>query len=432
MRRFRPVSVGGAGIPRLNELTYVETAALAVEAGKKFEEIRLAIVDRAARHAQENDSIGAFEGGKWEKLRTNRQKYVNNTVDVLKELMRLGWVDRHVLPSTPRSAWAHSDTTFTLTPAGQEWTALMNRHPLDGFNALAGALIDAHPQFEGFLRVVGARPDSSSSHFTIPVMRPEASARRDDAGYLSDFVAHTVKRVHEDDLGWSAPPDTIEHTLRSYVDRAVRRAEARPAKQQGKPPGSPAGMIRKRLTTLCEEAAVRLAFTAAGCPMDYISHELLRRWTRFLGLANFSYYAPGLPALRLWATAEVTGRGSSTEFVRKVGTGERTAAMEALPRIWHAEDSGAAQEVYRPIWRIRAAACWERRISDSEFDAALTAAVRGEMPRLSFRIHLDEASHVRAPASTRPLILPVRPGRPRIYHVMRVYDVNTHEEAITP
>ncbi|MET9097196.1 hypothetical protein ABZX72_34530 [Streptomyces cyaneofuscatus] len=426
------MSVGGTGIPRLNELTYVETAALAVEAGKTFEEIRLAIVDRAARHAQENDSIGAYEAGKWERLRANKQKYVNNTVDVLKELMRLGWMERHVLPSTKRSAWAHSDATFTLTSDGREWTALMNRRPLDGLNALAGALIETHPQFEGFLRVVGARPDSMSSHFTIPLMRPEASARRDDAGYLADFVAHTVERVHEEDLGWSAPSEAIRHALHTYVERAVRRAETRPPKESGKPTAPTSGLSRKRLSALCEEAAVRLAFTAAGCPMDYISHELLRRWTRFLGLANFSYYAPGPPALRLWATAEVTGRGASTEFARRVGARERTATMEALPRIWYAEDGPAAQEIYRPVWRIRAATCWERRISDTEFDAALTAAVRGEMPRLGFQIHLDEASHVRAPASTKPLVLPTRPGRPRIYHVMRVYDVDPREGVATP
>lgn len=177
--------------------------------------------------------------------------------------------------------------------------------------------------------------------------------------------------------------------------------------------------------TLCEEAAVRLVFGAAGCRLDYISHELLRRWTRFLGLANFSYYAPGPAALRLWATSTVTGSGAAAGFRRATTPEHHRIAMDALPRIWKTERGVAGQEMYRPVWRIRAAVCWERRISDSVFDAALASAARGEMPGLGFRVHLDEASHGRTPSSARPLLLPTSSGRCRVYHVMRIDEENS-------
>ena len=48
----------------------------------------------------------------------------------------------------------------------------------------------------------------------------------------------------------------------------------------------------------CEEALVSFAFRRAGLPLDYISHEILRRWTKDLGVANFSYHVPAAPALR--------------------------------------------------------------------------------------------------------------------------------------
>ncbi|MFF8960424.1 hypothetical protein [Streptomyces sp. NPDC014894] len=406
------------------------TTALAVDAGKPFDQIRLDVFDRARLLAQENDTVGAFDADKWEKRRSDEKAYFRSTVVALKELMRLDWVERHDLPSTPSSAPAHADVVLTMTPAGREWTRLVTREPLDGFNALAGVLIEAHPQFEAFLRLVGARPDSTADHLTIPLMRAEEASQRDHTDHLSSFVAHLVKKARTDDLGWSASPEVIEEALRGYVSRAVCR-DARRAKAETEPAAQEKrrkeANSRKRLVALCEEAAVRLAFTAAGYPLDYVSHELLRRWTRFLGLANFSYYVPGPSALRIWKTADVIGSGPATVFRRAVGDETRRAAMEILPVVWRAVEQLAAQDMFLPVWRIRAAVCWERRISDGEFDAALTAAARGEIPGLGFKVHLDGASGGRTPRSTKPLVLTTASGH-RSYHVMRVYNEGRNEE----
>ncbi|MFJ5653783.1 hypothetical protein ACIQD5_10715 [Streptomyces microflavus] len=310
------MSVGGAGIPRLQELTYIESAALAVAGGEPFERIRLAILDRAEELARGTQHDGSFDPAKWHRRRTDPMSYVHNTVDVLKELMRLGWVERHVLPSSPRSAYAHADVTYEATPSGLAWAELVRHDRLGGYNALVGALLNAHPQFEGYLRLVGARPDSTTDHLTVPLLRNDGPSGGSHERYLAAFISHVTDASRAGDLGWSAPPDVIEESLRAYVTRAVQRAEARAeqlraeqlraeqlrAKQRHAKQRPVAGagarqdeppISRKRFILLCEEAAVRLSFTSAGCPMDYISHELLRRWTRFLGLANFSYYAPG-------------------------------------------------------------------------------------------------------------------------------------------
>ncbi|MFE3941696.1 hypothetical protein ACFXPV_07445 [Streptomyces sp. NPDC059118] len=440
------MSVGGAGIPRLQELTYVETAARKVAEGGTFEQIRVAIVRRAARHALEQDMVGSYDATKWQAREADPRQYVYNAVDVLKELMRLGWVERQILPSTRTSAVAHGEDRFVITPEGREWAELITHSESEGFNVLAGALIRAHPQFDGYLRLVGARPGSRSDHFTIPLLRSEQAAG-EGAGqgsfYLDAFIANVIAAVHEGGLGWSAPEQVIDTELRGYVSRALSRAAARslPGQQAEtdgvreatgppRPIAQPsAAQLRRRLATLCEEAAVRLAFGAAGCRLDYISHELLRRWTRFLGLANFSYHAPGPSALRLWATSTVTGTGAATAFHRATTPEDHRMAMDALPYVWKAEQGAAGQEMYRPVWRIRAAVCWQRRISDSVFDAGLASAARGEMPGLGFRVHLDEASHGRIPASARPLVLSTGPGRCRIYHVMRIHEESSLEGA---
>ncbi|WP_432023204.1 hypothetical protein [Streptomyces parvus] len=431
------MSVGGAGIPRLQELAYVESAALAVSEGKPFERIRLAILESAETLARGSDHDGSFDAAKWQRRRTDSMSYVHNTVDVLKELMRLGWVERHVLPSTPRSAYAHSDVTYETTPAGRAWTETVRRDRLEGYNALVGALLDAHPQFEGYLRLVGARPDSTTDHLTVPLLRNDGPSGGSHERYLAAFISHVTDACRAGDLGWTAPPEVIEESLRGYVTRAVQRSEARA--HQRRPQQRPSGdageegplITRKRFVLLCEEAAVRLAFNSAGCPMDYISHELLRRWTRFLGLANFSYYAPGPPALRLWATGRVEGSGSAPVFQRLVGHDVRSSVLRSLPRFWSTPDGHLDDASYHPVWRVRAAVCWKLRISDDEFDAAIDAAYRGDFPDLGFRVHLDEAIQLRTPGSVRPLVLRHGAGRSRVFHVMSLFGAHSSEEALT-
>ncbi|MBJ7901882.1 hypothetical protein IF655_01015 [Streptomyces sp. DSM 110735] len=440
------MSVGGAGIPRLQELAYIETAALAVARGDSFEQIRVAMVDRAERIARQTDLDGSFDSGKWAAQRADHRCHVHNTVDVLKELMRLGWVERHVLPSSPRSAYAHAHVVFELTGRGREWTESVSRDVRAGYNVLVGELIDAHPQFEGFLRVTGARPDSESDQLTIPLLRWEGASYSGAPEFLRAFVRHVTECLHQGGLGWKAEPEAAESAVRDYVTAAVRRAETRITRWEaqrradeakrargtvdeqvvsGRAVKPPPALTAKRIASFCEEAAVRLAFTASGCPMDYISHELLRRWTRFMGLANFSYYTPGPAALRIWATGAVAGSGPQATFRRSVGRRVRRSLLAALPRICQqeAERSGGGTE-YCSVWRVRAAACWQQRISDDEFDAALLDAYRGDVEGLPFRLHLDGASDARTPASTRPLVLETSSGIRRVFHVMRLDEVH--------
>lgn len=410
------MSAGGSGIPRLQDLTYVEVAAAQVAAGATFEQIRRALVTQAAEIARENDTDGSFDDRGWDRTRADVTRHVHNTVDVLKELMRLGWLERQMLPSGPSSAYLHVDTRFTLTETGRAWVeqARANRHA--AYNALMGALIDAHPQFEGFLRVVGARPESPSTHLTVPLLRWDGSAHRSEAEYLDTFVNHVVGAVTSGSLAWSADRATIDDGIRSYVGRLQARLQARQKAQ-----------TRKQLVTFCEEAVVKVAFAAAGCRLDYLSMELLRRWTRFLGVANFSYYAPGPYALRFWATGTVAGQGPAAAIRRNVGPVVRRQALEGLLQAWQERRATAAAGMYLPIWELRAAVCWQQRISDDEFDKAVAEALSGAHRNLGFRIHLDQASARATPGSTRPLVLPTETGLRRVFNVVTIVTTTAQE-----
>jgi hypothetical protein len=411
------MSVGGAGIPRLQDLTYVEVAISQVAAGATFEQIRRALVAHAADLTRDSDTDGSFDERKWERTQADVSKYVHNTVDVLKELMRLGWMERHILPSGPGSAYLHVGSTFVLTDAGQAWVQQVRTDRRAGYNALLGCLADTHPQFEGFLRLVGARPDSTSTHLTIPLLRWDSAEHSSETAYLNALIEYVTSAVESGSVAWSASRQVIEDGIRAYVGRMRARLEARQ-----KPPS------RKQFVNSCEEAVVKVAFAAAGCRIDYTSMELLRRWTRFLGVANFSYYAPGPFALRLWATGKVVGRGLSATAFRNVGADVRRHALERLLQAWQERRSSAAAGMYLPIWELRAAVCWQQRISDDEFDRAIAEAINGLHADLGFRIHLDQASARATPGSTHPLVLPTDTGIRRVFNVVTLVPISTKEQ----
>lgn len=401
--------VGGKGIPRLQDLSYIEVAVAQVAAGAPFEQIRRGLVSRAAEIDRAGDLDGSFDERRWEQTRSDAKKYVHNTVDVLKELMRLGWVEKSILPAGPSSAYAHAETTYTLTLSGREWADLAASDRRAAYNALVGELIAVHPHFEGFLRTVGGRPESTGNHFTIPVMRFDPARHTTHDAFLNDFIKFVCTAAASNSLGWQAPSHVIEEGIRTYVARIQARATAREK-----------AVTRKQFMNTCEEAISRVAFTAAGCPMDYVTLELLRRWTRFLGLATFSYYAPGPPALRLWATAAVGGRGKTVRIDRRVGHQVRHQVLQELWGVWQEERSEAAGGMYLPVWRLRAAVCWKQRINDDEFDLAIVEALAGKHGDLGIDIHLDQASLRATPGSTRPLIIPTNSGLRRVFNVINL------------
>jgi hypothetical protein len=403
------VSVGGAGIPRLQDLSYLEVAVGQLAAGATFEQIRRALVSRAADIARDSDTDGSFDDRKWDAVRADGTKHVHNTVDVLKELMRLGWLERHILPSGPSSAYLHADATFELTMLGQAWAQRLHEDRRAAYNALLGCLIDAHPQLDTFLRVVGARPDSTATHLTVPMLRWDGAVHSSEDVYLDALIDTATAAAESGTVSWSADRETIDSGVRDYVGRIRARLAARKKTQ-----------TRKEFVNTCDEAITKVAFAAAGCTIDFISMELLRRWTRFMGVANFSYYAREPYALRLWATGTVTGRGPGVNIDRRVGLDVRRRALDAVLQIWQDRRAANTAGMYMPVWELRAAVCWQQRISDDEFDKAVAEALGGVHGDLGYRVHLDQASVRATPASTRPLVLPTDSGVRRVFNVVAI------------
>ena len=404
------MTVGGQGLPRLQELAYLETIAKAAVDGQPFEGIRLALVDHiwSLREASPTDQTDPAEYRAW---RGDEKKYVRNVTDALKELMRLGFVEEAILPSSGKSAYAHKNATYRVTPAGFRWVSLLGSDRRAAYDDLVPLLVRVHPGFAGFLSVLGAADDRRRS-FVVPLLRwgelpPNQRSQQAYRAAVGDFVATALASA---DLGWRSDASEIGTTVSNYLDRVLARAQARDK--------DPFQTVR-RFTQTCEEALVSLAFRKAGCSIDCVSIEIARRWSRWLGLASFTYHVPGPYALRFWRTAHVQLDNASTTIIRRAGGEWRDRALAELHD--YCQHARATGTTYVPIWVARAAVCWKLRIVDDEFDRAITDMIAGRRGHdLPWRTHLDQVSVGSAPSSASPFTLTTAAAGTRTYNVITV------------
>jgi hypothetical protein len=265
-------------------------------------------------------------------------------------------------------------------------------------------LWSAFPQFAGYLRVM------AKGGLTIPVATwlefPEPRGRPQYVALLARKVAQAAE---DEDLGWSALDAEVRSYVTSYLEARIQFATSR---QRPDPYPRNQDFIRA-----CEEALVKLAFTKAGEPLDYISHEVLRRWMRELQVASFSYHAPGINALRLWPTAEVTEQDGRISVRRHVAEEYSDAVVRYLGQAYEfVRQAEQAPTPWVPIYRVRAATCSHLKVSERLFDRALIeflAEQRGrEMP---YRVNVDPAQFKGVPPTERPLRIPTKRGPRDVY-----------------
>ena len=165
------MTVGGKGIPRLQELTYLEAVAKAAAEGLPFEGIRLALVEHIWAYAEASASSDPPDPALYRTWRSDEKKFVRNVTDSLKELMRLGFMDGGTLPSSVRSAYTHKDATYRLTSTGTQWVETVASDRRRAYDELLPQLVAAHPGFSCFLSTVGVIGNAESETFVVPLLR---------------------------------------------------------------------------------------------------------------------------------------------------------------------------------------------------------------------------------------------------------------------
>ena len=393
----------GTSIPRLQELSFLEVAHQAVAEGKGFEEIRLALIDHMWSKRQEPALTGNQAVHRLSQ--TNSRRYVSNAVEALAELMRLGYLVKAQLPSSAQAAELYRNRRFHLTEKGEAWSSVLREDGAAAYDDLLRSLWVVHPKFVDFFRII------STGGLIVPLASwNDAPEPRSRERYVDHLVHHGAAIVAEESAGWSATAEELRAAIEAYIADRLAFAERR---------RRPSPYPRHRdFVGACEEAMVKFAFTKAGSPIDYISQEILRRWTKDLGIANFSYHVPGPCALRLWPTAEIIDANGEVTVTRRRGEHYAQAVLAELkPAYEHVRRDDRAS-AWVPIYRLRAAVCWRTQLNDAVFDRAFTeflAGKRGE--ELPFRANVDPAQYGTVPPTEAPLLLPTSRGVRSYYSV---------------
>jgi hypothetical protein len=180
--------------------------------------------------------------------------------------------------------------------------------------------------------------------------------------------------------------------------------------------------VRSRdFVRVCEEALVTFAFRCAGLQLDYISMEILRRWTRELGVANFSYHVPGPSALRLWLTADHSMQDSSPVLRRHVGDEWVKRAMNEIPGAFERTRKRMPQQSWVPIYSVRALIGVNLGVGDGVFDLALQRFVaRAGAREIPYRVNLEIFDSGAMPATERPFRHRDLSGHEHVYHRINI------------
>ena len=408
-RAYLPTSPGGRGIPRLQELSFLEVAARGVTTGLTFEEIRRQLVTHMIELRRNQPGTG--NTATFQLAQQNPKRYVRNATESLKELMRLGLVVPAKLPSSARAARGYKNTTFTLTEAGQGWCRILEEDLRRAYNDLLGMLWKTHPQFEGFLRAISANPEG----LVVPLTQwGQLNLPRTRDRYIELLTERVSVAVEMGGLGWSATASEVRTEIISYIE-GIRRS----AQERNRPDPHPRNQDFVRG---CEEALVKFAFRQAGISLDYISHEILRRWTKVLGVAGFSYHVPGPTALRIWPTATLDVRGDVIRAQRRTGAEQVSRVVTTLREAYdEVRKDNPSRSLWVPIYRVRAATCYRLLIPDTVFDRALIKLLRQDLDiDVPFGVNIDPAQYGNVPPTERPLQVTTSRGTKNYYSMSLV------------
>ena len=382
----------GTRIPRLQELSFLEVAMSGVADGAGFEEIRRRLIDHMVALREESDASG--NTARFRIAKDTPHRYVSNVSQALKELMLLGLIEPDTVPSSARAAQNYATTTFSASEKGMAWVGLLREDWQGAYDQLLDLLWHAHPQFKTFLKALDGHG------VEVPLLQwaeVPAPATRD---YYRDFLPVWVAR-HLDmgQSGWTASESEVREAVEGYLKARYEDARAR-GREEPYPKN-------RDLTHACEEALVRFAFARNGVVLDYVSQEILRRWTKDLGIANFSYHVPGVNALRLWPTAVVHASGGKVSATRRNGPELVQRAIELLPSIYgDLRRREGTRSLWVPIHQVRAGVCWNLGIPDGVFERALLQILSGECEDSApFRVNLDAAQYGTVPPSEAPFRL---------------------------
>jgi hypothetical protein len=304
----------------------------------------------------------------------DKDAYWAPTAEVLLEAMRLGFAERQPAPSARRYLEAHRDRIYTLTAAGRAVAELAKGDVAAFCDQLATAIYKAHPFFRALVEELRAAPIACPEVSESDV--ENASRIGHGTNYWTDYVAEKLTRSP----GAAIDADQIKQLVVSTVRRRFGAGpEARPS--------------GKALTQALNDAFAVAAVSARGLSMGATDLDILKSWGSQLRVLDQSRYVPGFEQFNLiWLAAEIGNENFASIKRRELPTYEVQVA-KALISSYAAQANSAETTLlapYLPIYRVRAAAAFECRVTRALVDLVIERLSEGAIAGISekLRLHL--------------------------------------------
>ena len=354
-------------IPRIQQLVpHMRDQLMALRKSSTFEQSRLLYsqtVDRLVAQGLGRRTRGTVG---------DRDRYWSPTRDVLKEGMRLGFVEEQKLPSARRYLDKHRERVYRLTDTGFD-AATEAKFDFPAFcDRLATAIYDIHPYFRSFIdRLVSG-----------PIGCPEVSE-----GEVEQSRKNGEKTEHWLELAIQrTPPRNLtaqhEEQIRQTIIATVRKRFGGTTKRL---PTSK--QIAEALNDAYIEASLRTQELCFGA----IDLKILRTWGTQLMLVDQSRYVPSHAGQNLiWLAADVFGNGR-TKLVRKTLAAHESALADAVVMAYMDQAKTAnsnLQAPYLPIFRVRAQAAFQSLVTRSLIDIVIERLATGSIPQPGVQIWL--------------------------------------------
>ncbi|MER9168526.1 hypothetical protein NKI12_14295 [Mesorhizobium australicum] len=384
----KPVRKDGTDtIPKLDQVNYLfETLGLISEQAS-FDDIR-------------QELIRMLPEARRERARARDAMFWSNVRDSLRELMKLGLVEKAALPSRTNQLDAHRSRKFLLTEAGAKFLELERRDAWEFRDRFAQAMLIAHPYLRELYRLLGSqelffpRIQKSEIPGDVEAWRSGPPALLEG---LTAFLGDAIQQVMDKELRITGLGDR----MRPYLISAWKRLDTR----------QKAHALSQAVVKTFNDVAIRVLLQGYGQRMDYVT---FRSAVGLLSDLSAIWNTRSLRDRRgwtIWATSAATIPNS---------TANRSPGDEALQGgVWfkrRAADHDAVREAlmtnffslpgrrggFALIHELRAQVCYRMKIHGHDFDSVLRRLHSQSLVDESYAINLDRGGADELPPSEEP------------------------------
>jgi hypothetical protein len=384
-------------IPRVQHILYFQEILQGIAKGANFDalrsRLRLAGIELARR----------FEG----RVTTSRVEDAytlwNPTVDAIGEVMRLGLVEHHPLPSKRAKVDDYRDVTFALTGDGRAVVEQANESETTYKRLLTPRLLEKHHYFSTLCELLATDPlyvpeysEESLVHFKSESARWTQLVGEDAASHMKQCMKTAI-----------VSPDMVTARVTEALHKRFPR---------GSEP------TRKNILDTVKDALAAAALESRGLRIDGTTFDILMKWGSQLFLMSETRYVPGIPQGRMiWATASITPSADGPTVTRRGLSESADAIVAEIEKAYRYLADALSDELadssvrypYLEIFKVRALVAFRVRVNNAVVDRVIAEVYdRSRKAPYSIELALGQANW-RASSET-----PFRIGSRRYYVIL--------------